>query len=254
MAVSIHESTRYLLDGQLNEAVAAASMHINVTEEKGRPLLGLYFAAHTILWPAIYLGRAEEPLALLLRLAEELTDAQVDNFSARIALCLAALGHWEEARTRLDKALLPLAAVPAADDATPTRDLTEMLAASVLLKDTEKAVQISECLRPAAHLLAAHGGYLACNARHLGDAANLLDKPEEARGYFKQAIEVCEKVRFRPEIALTRLALAELLLEHYPDERDAAIEHLDFAIAEFREMKMQPSLERALRHRGLLKA
>jgi hypothetical protein len=33
-----------------------------------------------------------------------------------------------------------------------------------------------------------------------------------------------------------------------------AIEHLDFAIAEFGEMKMQPSLERALRHRGLLKA
>ena len=31
-------------------------------------------------------------------------------------------------------------------------------------------------------------------------------------------------------------------------------EHLDFAIGELREMKMQPSLERALRHRGLLKA
>lgn len=45
-----------------------------------------------------------------------------------------------------------------------------------------------------------------------------------------------------------------MLLEHYPDERDAAIEHLDFAIAELRAMKMQPSLERALRYRGLLKA
>ena len=61
-------------------------------------------------------------------------------------------------------------------------------------------------------------------------------------------------MRFRPEIALIRLGLAELLLEHYPDERDAAIEHLDFAIAELRDMKMQPALERALRHRGLLKA
>jgi hypothetical protein len=35
---------------------------------------------------------------------------------------------------------------------------------------------------------------------------------------------------------------------------DAAIEHLDFAIAEFRDMKMQPALERALGRRGLLKA
>jgi hypothetical protein len=48
--------------------------------------------------------------------------------------------------------------------------------------------------------------------------------------------------------------LAELLFEHYPDEAAEAQEHLDFAIAEFREMKMQPALERALSHRGLLKA
>ena len=34
----------------------------------------------------------------------------------------------------------------------------------------------------------------------------------------------------------------------------AAVAHLDFAIEEFRAMKMQPSLERALRHKGLLHA
>ena len=37
-------------------------------------------------------------------------------------------------------------------------------------------------------------------------------------------------------------------------QRQAAVEHLDFAIKEFREMKMQPSLERALKHKELLKA
>jgi hypothetical protein len=55
-------------------------------------------------------------------------------------------------------------------------------------------------------------------------------------------------------LALTRLELAELLLDDYPEERVAATEHLDFAIAEFRGMKMQPSLERALRHKDVLKA
>jgi hypothetical protein len=55
-------------------------------------------------------------------------------------------------------------------------------------------------------------------------------------------------------LALTRLQLAELILEHYPQEKSDAIAHLDFAIAEFREMKMQPSLERALRHKEILKA
>jgi hypothetical protein len=43
-------------------------------------------------------------------------------------------------------------------------------------------------------------------------------------------------------------------LEHYPDEKTEAPEHLDFAIKEFREMKRQPSLERALRHKEILKA
>jgi N-acetylneuraminic acid mutarotase len=61
-------------------------------------------------------------------------------------------------------------------------------------------------------------------------------------------------IRFRPEIALTRLALAELLIRGSPMEQSEAQEHLDFAIAEFRAMKMQPALERALGHKGLLRA
>jgi len=93
-----------------------------------------------------------------------------------------------------------------------------------------------------------------CVLRHLGAAAALLDRPEEARKYYQEAIEVCTEMKYRPELALTRLQLAELLLEHYPDEKSEALEHLDFAINEFREMKMQPSLERALRHKDILKA
>jgi hypothetical protein len=52
-------------------------------------------------------------------------------------------------------------------------------------------------------------------------------------------------MRFRPEIALTRFQLSELLLSYYPEEREGALKHLDFAIAEFEEMNMQPSLEKA---------
>jgi len=52
-------------------------------------------------------------------------------------------------------------------------------------------------------------------------------------------------MRFRPELALSRFQLAELLFEHFPDKKDEAIGHLDFAIEEFKEMKMVPSLEKA---------
>ena len=81
-----------------------------------------------------------------------------------------------------------------------------------------------------------------------------MGRNDEARKYYQEAIKVCTDMPFRPELALSRLQLAELLLEHYPDEKKEALEHLDFAINEFREMKMQPSLERALRHKDILKA
>ena len=103
--------------------------------------------------------------------------------------------------------------------------------------------------------LATTGNYWStCVARHLGAAAALLERYDEAREYYKEAIRVCTEMKFRPELALTRLQLAELILDQYPDEKKEALEHLDFAINEFREMKMQPSLERALRRKDILKA
>jgi tetratricopeptide (TPR) repeat protein len=80
----------------------------------------------------------------------------------------------------------------------------------------------------------------------------LLGRYDEARKYYDEALKVTTELKFRPELALTHLQLAELLLEHYPDEEKEALERLDFAIKEFRDMKMQPSLERALRHKKIL--
>jgi tetratricopeptide (TPR) repeat protein len=91
-------------------------------------------------------------------------------------------------------------------------------------------------------------------ARHMGAAAVLLERYDEARKYYDEAIKVCTEMPFRPELALTHLQLAELLLDHYPNEKKEAVEHLYFCIKEFREMKMQPSLDRALRHKVILKA
>ena len=101
-----------------------------------------------------------------------------------------------------------------------------------------------------------NGGILGpqCISRILGDCARILREPRKARAEYEEALGICELMSLRPEKALTVLGLAEVLLDHYPEERDDAIEHLDFAIAEFQDMKMQPALERALRHRGLLKA
>jgi len=45
-----------------------------------------------------------------------------------------------------------------------------------------------------------------------------------------------------------------LLFDHFPEEREEAQRQLDSAIAEFRVMKMQPSLERALSRKQVLGA
>jgi DNA-binding CsgD family transcriptional regulator len=97
------------------------------------------------------------------------------------------------------------------------------------------------------------GSGSSCIARHLGDAAVLLGNGAAARAYYLQALESAGKIRFRPELALTHLSLGELLLEDGEDEgRSEALEHLDIAIPELRDMQMRPWLERALALRDKL--
>jgi hypothetical protein len=66
------------------------------------------------------------------------------------------------------------------------------------------------------------GWELTPSGRLLGDAAALLGDHKAARAHYLKSLELMGKVRFRPEIALTRLHLAELLLDNYPDERGEA--------------------------------
>jgi hypothetical protein len=107
----------------------------------------------------------------------------------------------------------------------------------------------------------------------------LLGNSGQAWTYYEQALATASRIRFRPEIALTRLAMAELL-NRFPQEegrgwndrfaeaepnrsasrslRAEASEpvgrnsgrsevDLDLVVAELRAMGMQPALERALR-------
>jgi len=209
-----------------------------------------------------------------------------------------------EARTLLARELREPTAASREDVELPTVQLVVLLEAAVLLGDREASRWLVRQLAPAA-ASATCSTALTFAARHLGAASALLGEREQAMRYYEQALEVCGRLRFRPEIALTHLGIAELLLgepEHltpgpFParegeqkrgqgegqpepsrgarassagaggspappeaaaglgmDARAEAMQHLDFAIAELRAMKMQPALERALRHKEVLKA
>jgi DNA-binding NarL/FixJ family response regulator len=75
----------------------------------------------------------------------------------------------------------------------------------------------------------------------------LLGDRAAARAYYLQALDAAGKIHFRPELALTHVSLAGTLLQEPNDaSRSDALEHLDIAIPELRDMKMQPTLDRAL--------
>ena len=240
------------LDGKLEQIQMLATRIIATGDEVGMPDTSPSRGLATIeaTQALLLLGLPDEALALHPRPFPGSEPAPL--FLALQAVCFPHLGRQVEAHTILQR-LLRQDNLGAPESSAPGYVLTLLLEAAVLLEDGQSAALLSSRLKGLAGLVSAETGQ-ATPARLLGAAAALGGDPEGARRYYEQAREVSEKIRCRPEVALTRFQLAELLLEHFPDQRAEAQGHLDFAIAEFREMKMKPALERALRHKGLLNA
>jgi tetratricopeptide (TPR) repeat protein len=240
-----------ILDGRLEEGAKCYDDVLKFGAELGVPLVAAVYA--NFLGPRLggYLGWGRKELRHL----EEW--AQAADLSAPLpahirAYYLVCGGEKEEAAATLDEAAEHYAAEP--------ERTTHSFPGLVLLLETAVLAEHTRAAEVLFNLLV--GGVYktsglhnpTCVARHLGGAAALLGRHEEARTHYREAIKVCTAMKFHPELALTRLQFAELLLEHYPKERTAAVEHVHFAISEFRDMKMQPWLERALRHKEILEA
>jgi len=235
-----------MLDGHLERAVECGADLYASAKELGSPVLGRQFADEATFRPLLYLGRAEEAMASLTR-ACDMAGVQPDwEVSLQRVLCLAHLDRRAEARNELGELLQQRNIGPEPDD-TPATFLATLLEASVLTGDRDAAEILAGRLSDLARF-AGDSSYLTSIARHLGGAAALLGKLDEARDLYAQATELTRRIRNRPETALTRLQIAELLFEKYPNDDGEARKHLDFAVAEFRDMKMKSSLERALSH------
>jgi len=239
-----------ILDGRLEEAIAEGDALVQLVAEQGAILNP---SALSFKLPALlYLGRVDEALALT---SERIAKGGVRETLAEVgrrAVFLAHLGRVDEVSH------LFLQLTPDAVAQLPVRDLADFLEAAVIAGLLRPTQPISNRFLNVPAFLANDGTTLSAPlvpaARLLGAALSRLGDTHGARASYLGGLDVATKIRHRPETALTRLQLAELLLTHYPDERTEALEHVDFAIAEFRDMKMQPSLERALKHKGLLRA
>ena len=236
------------LDGHLEMALESGTRLYAKAKELGSPVLGRQFADEASFRPLLYLGRAEEAMAGLTRACDMAGVQPAWEVSLQRVLCLAHLGRRAEAQEALSELLKERDIGPDVDE-TPATFLATLLEASVLVRDPQAAELLAHRLAEISHY-AADGSYLTCVARHLGGAAALVGKPDEARDLYQKAVELTGRIRNRPEMALTRLQLAELLIDGFPDDRDEAQKHLNFAVAEFRDMKMKTSLERALNQNG----
>jgi tetratricopeptide (TPR) repeat protein len=237
-------------DGHLEEAVAIRRRMLARAEELGILEFAEVWASFVI--PArVHLGDAGRALESMLQGMRN-TPQNVTTEMCSL-YCLAHLGRYVEAVEILGRMVLARPDIGSAQDETSVWfDITALEAA--VLAGHRPAAEL--LLRRLAGSSCVTSGWAlpTCIGRHQGAAAAFLGRHEEARKHYQKAIKDCTQMKFRPELALTRLQLAELLLEHYPKERAEALEHLDFAITEFRDMKMQPSLDRALRHKEILKA
>lgn len=223
------------LDGRLEDAAAMGPAMLARGEQMGFAQFAAVNGFLSSVMSMFHLGRLDE----IPRLFK--ANPGVERGSVR-----AFIGQHGEATDILEKWVVAQPGVGSADDEVQTTGDMLLLQAALRIEH-RAAVELLLPRLSGCGLCTTGLFFPTCISRHLGAAAALLGRPDEARKYYDEALKVCAEMRFRPELALTRLQLAELLLEHYPDEKADAQEHLDFAIKEFREMKMQPSLDRALK-------
>ena len=161
-------------------------------------------------------------------------------------------GDFELARAELDRFV-------GEDFSAMPRDINWLGGMSLLgeaiamIGDGERAQLAHDELIPYEGKVIVFGRGTACNGpvdRVLGLLERTLGRPEDAERHFDRSIQIATKMGDRPGLALTRLHLAELLLEREDaGERNRALELLGEVLVDAREMGTRWIADLALRHR-----
>jgi tetratricopeptide (TPR) repeat protein len=230
-----------LMDGYLEKVLDLGQRIRSSGAEAGVPLIANIDANLSGCRARIYLGSSGGDLD---RLQAMYGPDEIRQVQPQICLILSHLGRKDEVLELLEQRVIRRPGIGTSEDETSGWHDSYFLEAAVVIGHR----QVAELLLNRFTGTDAYTSgifYPTCIPRHMGGAAALLGRFNEARQHYQKAIRICTEMRFRPELALTRFQLAELLLEHYPKERAEALEHLNSAISEFQEMKMEPSLKRA---------
>lgn len=221
-----------ILDGRLDEAVANAEQMVDHGRAVGLPDYARLLSALAVQRAFFYLGRYDEAVQ------------EVSTAPARV-LALAYLGEEAPVTAHLDEYVLARAGFGTPDDETPIYMDVLRLEAATLVGHDASAVRLLDRVASAGSYITTGVRLPTCIARHLGAAAAMLGRREEARAHYQAALVASRAMQFRPEVALASLQLAELLLTSFPQEQAEALALLEFAQRELRTLGMTPALARA---------
>jgi DNA-binding CsgD family transcriptional regulator/tetratricopeptide (TPR) repeat protein len=242
------EAITATLDGRLDKALRACAWLTAWSADLGAPAYGRRYALRLQERSLLWLGRGVAEAQALLAELRTSPDVWAPGNSAGVTLRLVQAGRCPEAQQTLHEQVRRLWHDDGEEDATFPWHVVTLLELAVALQDRAACAELLPRLVALAPCATADWS-LTTVARHLGAAAALLGNRPAARAYYEQALAVAGRIRFRPEVALVSLGLAELL-EREPGEAARARELRSFALDELTAMQMQPALDRALLHRA----
>jgi DNA-binding SARP family transcriptional activator len=178
----------------------------------------------------------------------------VEQFPARpfircaLVLLYAGLGRTEEARRDFDQlARDGFAAIPF--DIEWLYAVSLLAETCALLRDAAAAAQLYALLLPYATFNAVDvpEGMRGSISRYLGLLATTMERGEDARLHFEDAIAMNERMGARPWLAQTHEDYARMLIARAgPGDREHAQELLDQALTTYRELGMESYAASAL--------
>ena len=233
------------LDGDFAGVQMAGRRLRALGSETGSVISTTLMLAHSCESASYFLGRAEEAV----KAYDELSHLSAVNQSFDLVRRSLNAVRAEPSVPNIAalQRLLDEQVPTIGDGRGPETLLTSLLEAAVAVKDRDACDALLPLLAGMSWLAIPRALNSTAPGRHLGDAARLLSDRNGARTYYESALAATIRVRHRPEVAITRLRLAELLLAQKDPGRECieANRYLELAIPELEAMQMSPFLKRA---------
>jgi hypothetical protein len=196
-----------LIDGRLDETIELCQTGMRRGDEAGRPIMGRLLPLWAKLAAGRYMGQPDRSLEMVREFIALVGAAPEVLTQLTLAECVSLLGRMEEAKDIVS----PL--TDSGFDDWQIAELVLRLQLALLWRERDAAAELADRLQPVAHLVIVNG-FTGSVARLIGLRWVVDGDVVRARAAFELAVRACEQIRFRPELAVARLDLAELILAH----------------------------------------